>query len=258
MKELLRIHRLALHPVKVFSIVLGIFLSLSSILLISRWSGIELAETPFLTRPSNALHALFLQQKFVALLSIAFFIALVWAILGGGVTRLMSQDVLEGRHQNLLVAMKFCCRWALFYPSSLASACFFILLLSPWQPWLLLGVLPLWLYAGFIYGALTSENISLKVALNRAHAKIRRWKIWLPLQLRFLIGFCLSTGVVYSLALLAAYGVHLALGGKWDFFSLSPPWEWQGIFVYPILAYALGYTTSNLKSLQIYLYQKVP
>lgn len=258
MKELLRIHLLALGPLKVFAIVLGVLISLGCIPLIAKWAGIHpTGEISWLAEPSVYLRSLFLEKKIAPLLLIFLIMATVWAILGGGATRLMSQDILTGSHQDLVDAMKFCSRWALFFPSTLATACFFLILLAPWHPWLLLPVLPLWLYAGFIYGALTAEKITLKEALGKAHAKIRKWKIWIPLQFKFLLGFFLATGMVYSLALGIAYTISWILGGGWDFLTLSPHWDPRGLLVYPILLYAAGYTTSNLKSLQIYLYNKV-
>lgn len=267
MRELWRIHTLALHPLKVASILLGIDLSLVLVNLAALGGGLfgdagletreallplpgmvssavtslhildlaPLATMPLSQSPHRSVQLLLEQRRFDLLLLVFAGMALIWAVWGGAVTRKMALDARSGPAESFWRSLRYCCKPSLFLPSSLASVCFFLILYAPTYPWFLIPVLPVWLYAGFVYGALTLENAPLSSALKKVHGTIARWRFLIPLQARLLASFLVSTGTVYAAA-----------------FVLLKLTNDAGLTA-PVFLYALGYTTSNLKSLQVYL-----
>jgi hypothetical protein len=168
----------------------------------------------------------------------------------------MSLDVQGAAPESFARSLGYCFKWPLAFPSALAVCCFFFILLVRPYPWLLLFLLPTWLYAGLCYGALTREDIPLAEAVAKVHGGLARWREALRLQFSYLVSFGISTGIVYGLVLVYAAAVRLALGHGKDL--IFAPWSWLELgLVVPAFAYALGYTTANLKSLQVYLYTKV-
>lgn len=243
-RALLRIHLLAAWPSRPWSIALGIGLSLAPISAAVREAGVSVEEAWPGYRQALELQSLFAADQWLAVAVIFAWMVVVWSILGGAVTRQMTLAILDRPGESWLASLRFCCRPVLGLPAALASACFFLLLMGARYPVLFLPLLPMWLYAGFLYGALTEERIGLRTALERAHARMRPLKRLVALQARFLVGFALSTGVVYLLAAsYLALAWHLA----------GPSWLILG----PVASFAVGYTTANLKSLQIYLYSQM-
>src|SRR6266850_1119184 len=171
----------------------------------------------------------------------------VWATLGGGVTRRMALAIGRAESEPLMESIRFCSRPALAFPSALASACLLLILLAPRSPGLLVPVLPVWLYAGFVYGALVTQRLSLREGLLAAHSRIRNGTAVLGRQVRLLASFAASTGLVY---LAAATCTAIT----WRFLTAVGLPAAGELAALAILAYALGYTMSNLKSLQIMLY----
>ena len=257
MKKLFNIHKLALHPLKVGSILLGVALSFSGVLLAGRFAGLPPFEGHPMMYPWLATEGLVFAGRFDLLVLVFAWLCFIWATLGGAATRRMSLDLLGGAGESFAASFVYCCKWPLAAPSALASLCFFYILMARLCPWLLLLLLPTWLYAGLLYGALTLEDISLGDAIRKVHGRLGDWPRALRLQMEYLVSFSLSTGSVYLLALAWAAGIlfacgHLHAGSLANGLSVL---EWA--FIAPVLAYALGYTTSNLKSLQIYLYLNI-
>lgn len=258
-RALLRIHKLALHPFKVGSILVGIGASFGSVELAARHLNVVAgAALPFGQRQFMQLPALVEARHWGYLAAVFAWMVFVWATLGGGATRRMAQDVTGQPNEPMWRSILFCLRWSLAVPSALASTCFFLILLSPANPWLLTLVLPTWLYAGFLYGALTSERIGLGEAFQRAHARIRNTRVLIRTQLRFLVSFGLSTGAVYALAAVYVLLVAVVFAQIHSVALFEQVSDAQWVATLPVVLYALGYTTSNLKSSQIYLYVQVP
>jgi hypothetical protein len=256
-KKLFNIHKLALHPLKVGSILLGLALSFAGVLFAGRLAALPSSGGHPLAYPWLVTEALVRAGRFDLLALVFAWLCLVWATLGGAATRRMSLDLLGGAGESFAASFAYCCKWPLAVPSALASLCFFYILLARLCPWLLLLLLPTWLYAGLLYGALTLENVSLGNAIRKVHGRLGDWPRALRLQMEYLVSFSLSTGTVYLLSLAWAVAVlftcgHLRADSLANGLSAL---EW--ILIAPVLAYALGYTTSNLKSLQIYLYLNI-
>ncbi len=257
MRELFHIHWMALHPVKVLGIVLGIVLSFGAIEVVGQLANqLPPADEFPLLRHWSMFEQMVAHGRVDLIALIAAWMCLVWAVLGGAATRRMTLDVQGGARENFSRSLWYCCKWPLAFPSALAVGCFFFILLARPYPWLLLFLLPVWLYAGLYYGALTLENIRLSEAAAKVHSGLARWREALRLQFFYLISFGISTGVVYLLALGYALSIRLAVNGRNDLLFAS--WSWLELaLIVPVLTYALGYTTSNLKSLQVFLYTKM-
>jgi hypothetical protein len=242
-RETLRVHILALHPANVLSILAGIAASLVAVGLAARMARLSLPLWRSLIAVPDLLNA----GRLDLLAGTFAWLTFVWATLGGGVTRRMALANHGAEPEPMWESILFCSRPELAFPSALASICFFLILFSPLSLSLLIPVLPLWLYAGFIYGALVTARVSLRTALTTAHARIREGSAALGRQLRLLRSFVISTVVVYATAVIAAAIAWCLIG------TLGMPELGKGVAA-SICIYALGYTTSNLKSLQIVLY----
>jgi hypothetical protein len=254
MNQLLKIHWMALHPIKVCSILAGIILSFGSIELAGRWTSPIFVNEPIPLRYFTIFETLVATNQYFWLATITVWMCFIWMTLGGAATRRMSLDLLDRRRESFLRSIVYCFKKSLLFPSALAVVCFYFILLARVYPWLLVLLLPVWLYAGLYYGALTLENISLPRAARRIHRKLRHWPELLKMETSYLISFAISTGVVYTIAI--AYGliVRFFVGQRGLAAMLSSLNTAEGILIAPALLYALGYTTSNLKSLQVLLY----
>jgi hydroxyacylglutathione hydrolase len=241
-KELLRIHLLALHPTNVLGIVLGIALSLGPSALFARSDRPGL---PWL-QALIGLPMLVAGRRWGQIGMLFGWWVVVWATLGGAVTRQMALSMSRADPEPFWKSLRFCCRPALAFPSALASLCFFFLLLSQRSLLFLVPILPVWLYAGFVYGPLVTERVPLSTALAIAHSRIHNFRRLMRLQARFLFSFSLTTGLIYLAALLGS----LALAGVLGTVDAIAP-------IVVLCGYALGYTTANLKSLQLFLYLKL-
>jgi glyoxylase-like metal-dependent hydrolase (beta-lactamase superfamily II) len=238
-KELLRIHLLALHPMNVLGILLGIVLSLAPLGLCARNAQPELSWP----RALVALPALVADHCWSEIALLFVWWVAVWATLGGAVTRKMALAIKKARPERFSKSFLFCCRPALAMPSALASLCFVFILLAQSSLLFLIPVLPVWLYAGFVYGPLVTDRVGLKAAVASAHARIRNFRRLVELQLRFLSSFSVTTGAIYLAALLGSLALASILGRARAIFPI--------VFLF---GYALGYTTANLKSLQLFLF----
>jgi hypothetical protein len=110
-------------------------------------------------------------------------------------------------------------------------------------------VVPLvWLPVGFLYGAMCLDAADTRQALATLAARLRTPGQLIARQLAFLGGFALSIGIVHALAALW-WLVAASIGG-----GLLAPLTLA--LAAPALVYALGYTTANLKSLQLWLYAR--
>jgi hydroxyacylglutathione hydrolase len=216
-KELLALHMVAFRP----RFVLGIL------------GGLLLSALPLAAGMAQEPPAIPWGSGFI--LAWWFWLTLVWGTWGSAVTRQMAL-VIQGRQEPLMQSFLKSLRPSLLYPGALASLC---LMFIVWKPWAFIVVAPLWLYAGFVYGVLCFRDLDLVTGLRLAHRCVANWKFWLPQQIRFLAGFAVTTAFVY----LSLGALSLVL------------WQFQGIrfMAVPIIAYALAYTTSNLKMLQVYL-----
>jgi hydroxyacylglutathione hydrolase len=242
-REILRVHVLALHPANVLTILAGVAASLGAIAVVSQAARLPVSWWRSFIAVPELLHI----GRFDLLASAFAWLTLVWATLGGGVTRRMSLAIQGAEPESLWDSILFCCRPALAFPSALASVCLFLILSSPLSLLLLIPVLPLWLYAGFLYGALVTARVGLRKGLMTAHARIRRGADAFRRQLRLIGSFAISTLFVYVTAAITA---TLA----WRLFAALTMPELGKCVAGAICVYALGYTTSNLKSLQIVLY----
>ncbi len=169
-----------------------------------------------------------------------------WAVIGGAITRRMALAVAGAPGESWRASLAWCLRPALLVPSGLASACLLAVGLLPQWPYLALAIPPVWLVAGFLYGALCLEREPLANAMRLIAGQLRHPGILLLRQAEFLVGFALSTTLVY------------AAGGAWWLVASRLAGAWLSplalVLAAPALIYALGYTTSNLKSLQLRLY----
>jgi hypothetical protein len=254
MKQLARIHWMALHPIKVLSILAGIILSFSSIELAGRWTNSVTNTEPIPLRYFTIFEALVANSQYFWLAAITVWMCVIWMTLGGAATRRMSLDLLGTRQENFLQSIRYCFKKSLLFPSALAVSCFYFILLARVFPLLLIILLPVWLYAGLCYGALTLENISLRRAVGRIHRELPRWPDLLRVQTSYLISFAISTGIVYAIAIAYSLMIRSFIGRRGFLTMFVPLGTSEAILIAPVLLYALGYTTSNLKSLQVLLY----
>jgi hypothetical protein len=247
MREVLRVQVLALHPLKVFGIVAGLALTLAWIHLVGALAGMsDKASAPVVAEEFAMLQRMLTESRVDLLAAVFAGLCVVWAVLGGAVTRRMARDLAGQPHESVWAALRFCCTLPLLLPSALATSCLILLIIAPAHPWALLAVLPVWLYAGFLYGPLVERHLSLREALCDAHGRLAQGRKLLRLQATYLAGFACSTGLVY---LVAAAWVLLV--------STILPGVLAWVFALPVALYALGYTTANLKSLQLHLYRQL-
>jgi len=256
--ELVRIHRMALHPTKVGSIFLGLCLSLLGFVVVERWLPASVSAGPLYERPFVIAETLVAGHRAGLFLVLFAWLCLVWATIGGAATRRIALDLLGGNpsERGIFSCLRFCLKPSLLFPAALASAVFFFIVLARIWPWLLVVVLPVWLYAGLLYGPLTLEDCSLGEGIARVHRGLVHWREGVRLQLRLLVGFAVSTSLVYILTAVYSVAVMTFLDRVLEesiaFTSLVVV-----ATVAPVVAYAVAYTTSNLKSLQVYLYLKL-
>jgi len=169
-----------------------------------------------------------------------------WAVLGGAITRRMALAIIAAPPESWSESLRWCARPGLLAPSALASASLLMVALAPRWPWLLVGMPVVWLVAGILYAGVCLPPGRLDRALLALGQIARRPGPFLRRQALFLLGFAVSTGFVYLLAGLWCLG-SAGLGGGW---------RTRGTLLLslPALVYALGYTTANLKALQIWLF----
>jgi hydroxyacylglutathione hydrolase len=249
MQAMARIHLLAANPRNAYTIVLGIVLSILSIYFSAAGFNLNFENL----NPFAFVQTLVDQGKWGTLATSLIPITLIWATLGAAITRQMALDVAGTKNENFWKALEFCFRPALLAPSFLASLCFLIMFSVRPLPLALIIILPIWLFAGFLYSLLCAEKISLNKSLEKIKSVKSKIPLLIKTQLRFLISFGISTSFVYFCC-----GFFYFV---WRFFLKlfsANPWEYPwSILSILIVAYGLGYTTANLKSLQIYLASKV-
>lgn len=247
MREVLRVQVLALHPLKVFGIIAGLALTLAWVHLVGAVGGLAAtAPAPVVAQEFAMLQRMLADGRIDLLAPVFAGLCVIWAVLGGAVTRRMARDLAGRPHESVWAALRFCCAVPLLLPSALATACLILLIIAPAHPWALALVLPVWLYAGFLYGPLVEQHLSLREALRDAHGRLAQGRRLLRLQLAYLVGFACSTGLVYLLAAAWVLLVGTLLTGVL---------AW--LLALPVVLYALGYTTANLKSLQLHLYRQL-
>jgi hypothetical protein len=254
---LLRIHLLALRPLPVLVIAGSVAVSLVLVDGAAGWAGARLAPpsgaglpwlASALVRQGLVLPAAVDAGGVVPLIGALVVMTWWWAVIGGAITRVMALEVQGCPREPFAASLRFCNRGALALPSLLACSCFGMVLGASRWPWLLLPLLPVWLYAGFLYGAMTTGGmLGMGAAVREVAKRLRSWRRLARLQTVFLLGFATSTAVVYIVAAIWTALAWLATA------SAGLPWVGLGIAA-PALVYALGFTTANLKSLQIFLY----
>lgn len=239
--ELLRIHILAARPLPVLVIAGSILVS----------AGV-LHSTVLLVPINDLPPSQFGAVGLVAMGEAAWLIPVFaiwcwwWAVVGGAVTRVMGLAVAGLPREPFVTSLRICCAPALYLPSALASCCLMAIALAPRWPWLLLAVPPVWLVAGFLYAAMCIDRAGLRQSCAILMERLANpWRL-LRAQALFLLSFALSTAVVYGAVGLWLLGAAL-LNGGW----LTPR---TMMMTAPALIYGLGYTTANLKSLQLWLY----
>ncbi len=249
-RALVRIHLLAGQVRNPYTILAGLLLSVLALRGSAHWLAPEAPQT---WNPFDLGAYLLSVGEWDALLLAGLGLALIWATLGAAITRQMALDIHRQTPENFLRALRFCVYPAMFAPSTLASMCLLIIFCVPHHLLALIAVLPLWLFAGFLYSQLTLERLGVADALRRMMALRSQVRYFFRLQMRFLLGFFISTGFVYF-----ATGFFVFV-----WWTLLRPWEMHPLRGWPLAiteligGYALGYTTANLKSLQIYLAQKL-
>jgi hypothetical protein len=158
----------------------------------------------------------------------------------------MAMAITGAPRESWSASLLWCLRPGLLVPSALASACLLAVALAPRWPWLLLGMPAVWLVAGILYAGMCLPPGRLSQAFVALAGITRRPLPFLRRQVLFLFGFAASTGVVYVLAGIWWSLAAAATGGWLNHTAL--------LLAAPALVYALGYTTANLKSLQIWLF----
>jgi hydroxyacylglutathione hydrolase len=243
--ELLRIHLLAARPLPVLVIAGSIFVSMTAL-----QAAVVLAPIdtlfPATSFANNGALALIAADQALWLIPVFGFWCWWWAVIGGAITRVMGLAVAGLPKEPFLTSIRICTAPALFLPSALASCCLMAIALAPRWPWLLAFVPPVWLIAGFLYGAMCIDRMHVRSSCRALQKRLKSpWNL-LVAQAQFLVSFVASIAVMYSLVagwwLLASL-----LGGGW----LSTT---TLALTAPAFIYGLGYTTANLKSLQLYLF----
>jgi hydroxyacylglutathione hydrolase len=243
--ELLRIHVLAARPLPVLVIAGSIGLSAAALLGAAHFAGAELR--PGVAALADAGPALVRHHPgwLAGLLACWTW---WWAVVGGGITRVMGLAVVGAPAESLATAMRHCLSPALYAPSLLASLCLLAVACAPSWPWPLLAVPPVWLVAGMLYGATCMDQLPLGRACATLGSRFASPGRLIARQLAFLCGFAVSTAIAYTVAA-AWWAVAAWLGGGWTASGTLA-------LAAPALVYAIGYTTANLKSLQLWLYAR--
>lgn len=246
MAGVLRIHCIAARPAHVYGIAAGIIVSLIGFDIAAALRGLPVGETTPPLREAEILRLLVRGGDLATLAAIYAWLCVLWATYGGGLTRRLLQQLRGEPPDDLWRATRFCLRPAMLLPSALASACFFLLLAAPAAPWALLPVLPIWLFAGFLYAPLVEREASLAGAFAGARRPRLDIRALARRQSRHLAAFLASTAAVYSAAACWALAVIAAVGTTGG--DVGPA------LIAPAALYALGFTTANLKALQLDLY----
>lgn len=243
--ELLRIHVLAARPLPVLVIAGSIVLSAILLLAAARMAGMP----PGNDTADMLLAGPRLVQQHPGWLAVLLACWMWWwAVIGGAVTRLMGLAVIGAPAEPLLTSLRICMAPSLFAPSLLACACLLAVACAGTWPWLLLFVPPVWLTAGLLYGAICLDRLPLGHALRILAERAAEPKRMAIRQALFLGGFAVSTAIIYAVA--GAWWALVAwFAGGW----VTAP---ALALAAPGLVYALGYTTANLKSLQLWLYAR--
>jgi hydroxyacylglutathione hydrolase len=241
--ELLRIHLLAARPEPVLVIAGSIVLSAAVLVLAAQMAGSagHLPSSLVAAAPHLIQHAAW---GWLATVLAAW--VLWWSVIGGAITRRMALAIAGTPAEGWGASLRWCLRPGLLVPSSLASLCLLAVAVAGVWSWCLVAVPPVWLVAGVLYAGCCLPPGRLTGALADLVALLRNPWPFLRRQTVFLLGFGASTGVVYLLAG-AWWAVLRAVTGSWT----APV---TLLVAAPALVYALGYTTANLKSLQIWLY----
>ncbi len=239
--ELLRIHLLAARPESVLVIAGSIVASAALLLMVAP----PTPQDPGMALASAAVRLIDAGAWGRLLLVLAAW-TWWWAVIGGAITRRMALAVHGDARESWATSLHWCLRPFLFLPSALASLCLLAVALAPTYPWWLIAMPPVWLVAGILYAGLCLPPGDLVSAGRALRGIARRPLPFLRRQALFLLGFLISTGVVYLLAGLW-WAVMAIPGGGW--FTSTTGW-----LCLPGMIFALGYTTANLKSLQIWLY----
>lgn len=243
--ELLRVHLLAARPLPVLVIAGSILVSIGLLDLTAFVVSTGTTMAP-LSITQHGAQALLAVDQAVWLVPVFVAWCWWWAVIGGAVTRVMGLAVAGMPSESFATSMRICCVPTLWVPSALASCCLMAIALAPRWPWLLLLVPPVWLVAGFLYGAMCIDRADLRTSVSILRQRLREpWSL-IRAQLLFLMSFALSTGVVY--AVVAGWWLLASLFGG-GLFTLA-----TFILTAPAVIYGLGYTTANLKSLQLWLY----
>lgn len=241
--ELLRVHLLAARLESVLVIAGSILVSAA--VLVCAADGVEV----LLQRPLAVIDAaprLIEGNAWGALATVLFIWLLWWSIISGAITRRMALAIAGTPMEPWLASLRWCLRPGLLVPSGLASLCLLAVAVAMVWPWFLIAMPLVWLVAGVLYAGLCLPPGRLSTALGELGKLLRNPRPFLRRQIVFLLGFAASTAIVYLLAA-GWWAVLRAITGSWT----SPT---TLVFVAPTLIYALGYTTANLKSLQIWLY----
>ncbi len=235
--ELLRIHLLALRPEPVLTIAGSILVS-GAVLAVA--AGIvDQPQVLAMAAPRLVQDAAWSRLFWV------FGIWTVWwSVIGGAITRRMALAIAGTDGESWVASLRWCVRPGLLLPSAMASWCLFLIALAGAWPLLVLAVPPIWLTAGVLYAGLCLPPGTTRGALADLFAIVQRPWPYLRRQLVFLVGFLVSTGIVYAAAGSWAWAIASLLGWSWPAFVL----------IVPVAVYATGYTTANLKSLQIWLW----
>lgn len=237
--ELLRIHLLAGRPESV--------LVIAGSILLSAWALLALAPGASLDDPIQRLIAAgpAIADHPARLLALLSLWTIWWWIVGGAITRRMALAVAGENNESWGASLRWCLRPGLAVPSALASVCLLAVACAPRWPWALLAMPAVWLVAGLLYAGLCLPPGQLSYGWAGLTAILRHPWPFLRRQLGFLVGFALSTGAVHAAAAAWIASIHL-LAGSWSWWALA--------LAAPAAVYALGYTTANLKSLQIWLW----
>jgi hypothetical protein len=235
----MRVHLLAARPEPVLVIAGSILLSAATLLALAPATGgdgmlqrLAVAGPSLMDRPARLLALLSLWTWW-------------WWVVGGAITRRMALAIAGDDDEGWGASLRWCLRPGLAVPSALASACLLAVACAARWPWALLAMPAVWLVAGLLYAGLCLPPGRLAHGWSALMAISRRPWPFLRRQLGFLAGFALSTGLVYGLAATWIVLVRL-LAGSWSW--------WAAALAAPAAIYALGYTTANLKSLQIWLW----
>jgi hypothetical protein len=241
--ELLRIHLLAARPEPVLVIAGSIVLSAAILVVAVPLTG---AADPLPSALISAAPRLIHGQDWGSLISVLVAWLLWWSIVGGAITRRMALAISASPSESWIASLRWCLRPGLLLPSALACLCLLAIAVAGAWPWFLVAIPPVWLIAGVLYAGLCLPPGSLASSLTDLGTLMRNPWPFLRRQFIFLLGFGASTGAAYLLA------------GAWWATLRAASGSWFGpatlVLATPALLYALGYTTANLKSLQIWLY----